>query len=676
MNKNMKQFFNLIALFAFSASLMAQPQQGIEAMNHAFETFLSSKDVLTKSTGWSNGMKEYHFKYTMPDNGQPIHSAALEQLAAAFNLNASNSSALYSYNNDNGKPPFSVVAFSRKDNYFLDISGNYGLDRNDNFRIINFVVDGKLTSFGLIWHEVKFSDRNGKPFRTIDGQCFKFFNGIWAMEKFMPNFAQTSSGQWSIPVSQDESVRYDVLNNQLTVLCKSYVESKKKGEEKTCDAIAYSIYKLCTEYNGILSEQQMQELGGKMAGMFDLTGEQNQFGNERRSTVYLGILQLEELTEKPFRGRTMYTHVVNDENVFVKPDNYRQLWMDFDTGNEQRSQVKVSLTGTTFAKASAVTIKRLYPDKHPYSINAAGGKFTYNGSFDKDQLLEIADQKGNKMIVIADDTPIEIDMLKMTVRGSQQNERFAECQRRLKAMEPELHKYATYTRGSGDYFWTVVDDEGYNRLMDDALQLQMQMMADNKDNTIPVWYLTQNYFQMTADQLAPFMQPDLPYANHLALQPVRHYYEGLQKRAIGKKFYNMAVIDTAGDHQQLSEYIGQGKYAILCFWDMDSRWDMKNLRNLQRTYKDNLNVVCINIDPDSKQWADYVNKRDLRMIHLQPANLGNSQREAWECDIFKIYGITSMPETVIFGPDGRIVANGLCGKSLEAYINQLFHPHH
>lgn len=663
----------IIAALAISMNLMAQPQQGIETLDRAIEQFLSSNEVLTKSTGWSNGMNEYFFKYTMPDNGQPIHLAALEQLAATFNQNAVNSSALYSYNNDKGEPPFGVVTFSRKDNYFGGISGNYGMDRNDNFRIVNFVIDGNLTSFGLIWHEVKFNDRYGKPFRTIDGRYFKFFDGIWSMEKFRPNFAQRGYERWSIAVSQDENVRYDVLKSQLTSLCNGYVESKKRGEEKACDAIAYSINKLCTEYQGILSEQQYNEIQNKVFETFFNAGEQDQVVNDREMTIYRGLWKLEDRTEKPLRGRVMYVDFVDGESIFVKPDNYRQLWMDFDADNDQRPQVQLTLTGITHTDCSAITIKRLYPDFNPYSINVDNGKFTYKGSFDRDQLLEIADQKGNKMIVIADDTPIEVDLLKKTVRGSRQNERFAECQRQLKALESEFHKYATYTRGGGIPFWTVVDNEGYNRLMDDALQLQLQMMAENEDNAIPVWYLTQNYFQMTADQLAPFMQFNLPYANHLSLQPVKRYYEGLQKRAPGNQFSNVAAVDTAGNHHLLSEYVGQGKYTILSFWNMGSRWDMKNLRNLQRTYQDKLNVVCINIDPDREQWANYVRQRDLRMIHLRPANLGDgdSHREEWECDIFKTYGITSLPETVIIDPDGRIVANGLCGMSLEAYINQL-----
>ena len=669
----MKRAVTIIsAAFALSASLMAQPQLGIEAMDQAWGQFLRNDDLKVSLQSWSNGMKQSYFKYTVPDNGKPIHLPDLEQLATAFDQNAVNSSALYSYNHDKDEPPFRAVTFSRKDNYFSGISGTYGLEDNENFRIINFMIDGELTSFGLLWHEVKFNDRHGKPFRTIDGRFFKFFDGIWKMEKFRQNLLKSGSEWRTIPVSQDENVRYDILKSQLTNLFNGYVENKKKGEEKTCDAIAYSIRKLCVDYRGTLTEQQMQDLMNETGKMFYLAGEQDLIDSDRRRTINGGLFELEQRTEKPLRGRTMYTVDVDDKNAFVKPDNYRQLWMDFHTGSEERQQVKVSLTGTASTKSTAIAIKRVYPDQNPYSIDLTDGKFTYSGSFDKDQLLQIEDQQGNMMVIFADSVPTKIDLLSKTVQGSRQNERFAECQRRLKALEPELHKYATYVRGYGDPYWTVVDKEGYNSLMSDAHNLQLQMMAENKDNMIPVWYLTQNYFMMTADELAPFMQPDLPYANHISLQPVRKYYEGMQQRAVGEHFLNYSAVDTAGKHHRLGEYIGQGKYAILCFWDMGSRWDMKTLKHLQQTYKDKLNIVCITKDQGSSQWANYVRKRDLNMIHLQPADIASkSYPDTWECDIFKAYGITTLPETVIFGPDGRVVAHGLCGESLEAAVKRL-----
>ena len=664
----MKRLLNIIvAVFALSANLMAQPQQSIEALDQAWGQFIRNEDIKVSVLSWSHGMKECHFKYTTPDDGQPIRLAALEQLATVFNQNAVNSSAIYSYNYDGSEPPIGTITFMRKDNYFSTITGTYSIDDNDNFRIVNFMSDGQLTSFGLIWHELQFCDRNGKPFRTIDGRFFKFHDGIWTMKRFDYWGYQGSSSQQSISVSQNDQVHNDILINRIKAFGKFYVESKQKGDEQTCDAIVYALKKVCDGYNGCLTDQQFSELCDGIKATF-LKDEDNQ---ARVSIISNAMGTLADHAEGPIWGRFAVWVHMNDENIFVAPDNRRELKLDYNLWKDQ-PQVHVSLTGTASAQSATVTIRRIYPNQRAYSVDIVDGKFTYEGKFQQDQLIEIADQRGNKMIIMADSTATEVDLLQKTLRGSAQNERFADCQRRLSTLEPEFHKYATYIYNNGKPGWAVVDRKGYDQLVADARALQLQMMEENKDNLIPVWYLTQNFFMMTADELASFMQRDLPYADHVALQPVWLYYEGLQKRTPGRRFIDMAAVDTAGVTHRLSEYIGQGKYAILCFWDMGSRSDMKTLKDLQKN--DNLNVVCITMDRDRELWADYVRKRDLNMIHLQPTDINKqtSYYGSWEYELFKAYGITtSLPETIIFDPDGRIVAHGLCGESLRAFVRSL-----
>jgi hypothetical protein len=41
-------------------------------------------------------------------------------------------------------------------------------------------------------------------------------------------------------------------------------------------------------------------------------------------------------------------------------------------------------------------------------------------------------------------------------------------------------------------------------------------------------------------------------------------------------------------------------------------------------------------------------------------------------DIAKAYGITALPETIVFDPDGRILCTGLEDDDLKAYLQQIF----
>lgn len=635
-------------------------------MDGAIEQFLCSKDVLTKSTGWSHGMKEYHFKYTMPDNGQPIRQTDIEQLAAAFKQHVAATSAAYFYDyTPSSHLPFANVIYRRADNYFSNIYGTYSLDDETNFRIINFIDDQKLSSYGIKWQETLFTDRDGRPFRTIDGKLFKFYDGIWDMQPesyFYTGRSQQASSQ-AIPVGQSDHERYEVLHRQVQSLNKLYTEAQQKGDEKTCDALAYVLKKVCTEFDGWLTKEQFAELQEEVG----LTYMLDAIDTERRNVINGALVALHLRSERTLTGRVTYASMADATEYFVKPDDERLLWSDYNFGDTDRPQVRVALKGTASPNSTSITIRKVRPSQRPYAVAVNDGLFEYSGSFDKDQLLEITDYQGNQMLIIADSVPTEIDLPRQTLSGSSQNERFAECQRRLSALKRETKKYMAPDG-------TVIDDTGYNRLIDDAHALQLKMMEENLDNMIPVWYLATNYFAMSSEELAPFMQRNRAYAEHIALQPVWQHYEGLKKRTIGQQFTDAEAADTAGVSHRLSEYIGQGKYVILCFWNMQSRYDMKTLKGLQQKYKDSpLSIVAITLDQDRKEWAKYVRQRDLRFVHLQPTDIeGNDYPYGWESALFKTYGITAMlPETIIFSPEGRIIAHGLCGESLKAFVDKL-----
>lgn len=656
----------IAATIAVCANLAAQPSESMKAMDGAVEKFLGSKEVLTKSTGWSHGMDEYYFKYTMTDNGQPISQTDIEQLADAFKQHVGASSAAYSYDYATSQRlPFTNVIYRRADNYFSSIYGTYSFDDEKNFRIVNFIDDQKLTSYGMKWHETQFTDRDGRPFRTIDGQVFKFYDGIWEMNPesyFYTGNAQANSSQ-AIPVGQNDHERYEVLHRQVSSLNRLYAEARQKGDEKTCDALAYVLKKVCKEFDGWLTKEQFAELQEEVG----LTYMMDAIDTERRNVIESALTALSLRSERMRTTRVTYASKPDAAQAFVKPDDVRLLWKNYTFDDAERPQVRVSLTGTASANSTFITIQKVHPNQRPYAVAVNDGKFVYDGAFDKDQLLEITDEQGNRMVIIADSTPTEIDLLKQTLSGSRQNERFAECQRRLSALKRETQKFAAPDG-------TVVDDEGYNRLIDDAHALRLKMVEENQDNLIPAWYLAENYFAMSLNELEPFMQRYRAYAAHVAMQPVWQHYEGLKKRTVGKAFIDGETVDTTGVVHRLSEYIGQGNYTILCFWNMQSRQDMKTLKGLQQKYKGSpLTIVAVTLDTNREEWAKYVRQRDLQFVHLQPTDIeGKEYPYGWESELFSDYGITTtLPETIIFSPDGHIVAHGLCGETLKSTINQL-----
>lgn len=636
-----------------------------DAMDQAVEAFLGSKELLTKSTRWSHAMEEYHFKYTTPDNGQPIRQSDIERLARAFAQNATHCTSTYIHNHGNDEAPFGSISYRRTDNYFSGISGTYYIDDDMNFRIVNFHADGHPTSYGILWQELTFSDRNGHPYRTIDGILYKFHDGIWQMQT---NIAMQRAKNTSnvIAVSKDELAKYETLAGQARYLANLYQEKQKAGDEKSCDAAVYYLQKLFNGFNGRLTEEQYMEIQQIVEPFFQTSSK-----TERSSIVRRANEGLTREIDYVAGGRISLGEW--RKGTFIGPDDERMVVNKYDMSGATSQKVRVSLSGTVSRRSPTVSIARRYPSQRTYAIDASEGHYTYNGPFMKDQLLIVGDEEGHQMVLIADSVSTEIDLQNTTLHGSRQNERFAECQRRLKALEPELHKYATNING----YWTVMDAAGYDRLTDDARQLQLQFIRENSDNMIPVWYLTENFHTMTLDELAPLMRRDRPYAAHPALQPVWQYYEGLAKRQPGRLFADAEATDTAGVTRRLADYIGHGDYVVLSFWDMSSRQDLKTLKALQQKYKGkNLSIVCVTLDDRRNDWKQYVRKRGLHFKHLMaipddPANR-HFYDYGWSSAITSAYGVANvLPETILFSPDGHIVTSGLCGQRLTSAIERL-----
>ena len=362
------------------------------------------------------------------------------------------------------------------------------------------------------------------------------------------------------------------------------------------------------------------------------------------------------------------------KGTFVQPDQVRMIDESYDYGFLKRPQVKVVLTVRTSPKCRMVTIRQRHPVRKPYAVTGDSGRFTFSQPFMPDQLLEVSDGEGHRIVLFTDSIATDIDLAQMTLHGSPLNERFADCQRRLRALEHEIHKYANVEEVGSNI---IIDEAGFRRLAEDAHQLQMQFIDENRENMIPAWYIADNYTTMTADELARCLQKGRACSDHVALQPAKEWYEGLQKRQPGQQFRDVACIDTAGVRHQLSDYIGRGDYVVLNFWatwQILTRSSCKLMKQMAKQHAGkNLRVIGFALDTDRHDWRQYVKARLLEYEHLSSAapSAGHDQHP-WSSPVApSAYGIHALPETIVFAPDGRIVCTGLAGEALRAKVNSL-----
>ena len=75
-------------------------------------------------------------------------------------------------------------------------------------------------------------------------------------------------------------------------------------------------------------------------------------------------------------------------------------------------------------------------------------------------------------------------------------------------------------------------------------------------------------------------------------------------------------------------------------------------------------IVGVSLDNNKKAWVGAINKMELPWHHI-------SDLKGWQCEGAAVYGINAIPATILFGPDGKVVAAGLRAHELAAKLAEL-----
>ncbi len=142
----------------------------------------------------------------------------------------------------------------------------------------------------------------------------------------------------------------------------------------------------------------------------------------------------------------------------------------------------------------------------------------------------------------------------------------------------------------------------------------------------------------------------------------------LEKVAIGKKFTDFEMADTKGKMHKLSEYVGNGKVVLIDFWASwcpPCRRDMPHLVELYKQYKGKkFQIVGISLDRTVDAWEKGIKELGITWPQL-------SDVKYWENAGAALYGVNSIPHTVLVDKDGTIVAKNLHGEALDAKVAEL-----
>ena len=214
----------------------------------------------------------------------------------------------------------------------------------------------------------------------------------------------------------------------------------------------------------------------------------------------------------------------------------------------------------------------------------------------------------------------------------------------------------------------VLSDVTSKRNAPDFIETVKGLVIQHKDDAVAIPLLLMLDDSMvepdTLLTLISQLSEDTQHHPHVA--KVKEKAETLLTRPKEGDMFKDFAVEYDGKTTRLSDYVGRGKYVLVDFWASwcgPCRQEIPNLISLYEKYKDKkffVLGVAVQDNPEASLKA-------IDEMQIPYPQILNTQKIATN-----LYGIDIIPETILFAPDGTILARGLHGEEIEQQLQKTF----
>ena len=255
------------------------------------------------------------------------------------------------------------------------------------------------------------------------------------------------------------------------------------------------------------------------------------------------------------------------------------------------------------------------------------------------------------------------------VSGTPENDAMLAFQKEIRALREEQEKLEADLK-SEEAEGTRAAATKYDEFDHQIAEKAYSYIKQNINNLTSAKLLVDFRYELNEEQQNDIVaSASEEFKNVPGVQKLIDHLEVLKKVAVGQKFTDFEMADIKGKTHKLSEFVGNGKNIVLldfwASWCPPCRRDMPNLVDTYKEFKGKgFEIVGISLDSKKEAWEKGI--KDLNITWTQLSDL-----KGWKNDGAALYGVNSIPHTILVDKDGTIIAKGLHGKEVAEKLREL-----